>query len=247
MSDIAFILGPVVFQDFEVAAGIGFGGQQRLAIHQLPGGARVIDALGREDADITMSGFFSGQDATLRARALDEMRALGATLPLTWDVFFYSVVIRDFKADYQNGFWIPYRLVCTVLRDEASALVETGLSLAGSVLGDIGAAAGEALSGIDLGPVQTALAAPGALTRGTSAFGVAASSLAGAQFTITGGLGSAGATLGAASSTLSATTDAASGARALASATGAASRLGALASARGFVGRAAVNLANAGT
>lgn len=247
MSDIAFILGPVVFQDFEVAAGIGFGGQQRLAIHQLPGGARVIDALGRQDADITVSGIFSGQDATLRARALDEMRALGATLPLTWDVFFYSVVIRDFKADYQNGFWIPYRLVCTVLRDEASALLETSLSLAGSVLADIGAAAGEALGAIDLGPVQTALAAPGAFTSGTSGFGVAASSLAGVRSAIAAGLGSAGATLGAASSTLSANTDAASGAAALASATNAAGQLGALASARGYVGRAAVNLANAST
>ena len=110
MSNISFILGPVVFQDFEAAAGIAFGGQQRLVVHTLPGGVRVIDALGRDDAEITVAGTFSGQDATLRARLLDELRVSGATLPLTWDVFFYNVVIRDFQADYRNGYWIPFRL-----------------------------------------------------------------------------------------------------------------------------------------
>ena len=193
MSDIAFILGPVVFQDFEVAAGIGFGGEQRLAVHKLPGGVRVIDALGRDDAEITVNGIFSGEDATLRARLLDELRASGAVLPLTWDVFFYSVVIRNFQADYQNGYWIPYRLACTVLRDEASALIETAISLAGSVLSDIGAAAmsGFDLGGVDLGFAQSALSAPQAMTRGTGAYGLATSSLATAQSAIGGGIAGA--------------------------------------------------------
>ena len=70
MSDIALLLGPVAFQDFELPANIGFGGEQRLAVHCLPGGARVIDVLGRDDAEITFSGIFSGSDATLRARTL---------------------------------------------------------------------------------------------------------------------------------------------------------------------------------
>jgi hypothetical protein len=249
MSDIAFILGPVVFQDFEVFAGIGFGGEQRLAVHKLPGGVRVIDALGRDDAEITVQGIFSGEDATLRARLLDELRASGAALPLTWDVFFYSVIIRDFQADYQNGYWIPYRLACTVLRDEASALVETAISLAGSVLSDIGSAvmSGFDLGGVDLGGAQSALSAPGAMTRGTGAYGLASSSLAAAQSAIGGGIAGAGGSLGAASSTLSATTDPLAGAGALAGATSAAGQLGALSTARGYIGRAAVNLANAGT
>jgi hypothetical protein len=249
MSDIAFILGPVVFQDFEVAAGIGFGGEQRLAVHKLPGGVRVIDALGRDDAEITVNGIFSGEDATLRARLLDELRASGAALPLTWDVFFYSVVIRDFQADYQNGYWIPYRLACTVLRDEASALIDTAISLAGSVLSDIGSAlmSGFDLGGVDLGGAQSTLSAQAAMTRGTGAYGLASSSLAAAQSAIGGGIAGAGSLLGAASSTLSATTDPLTGAGALAGATSAAGQLGALSTARGYVGRAAVNLANAGT
>lgn len=97
MSGIALILGPVVFQDFEAAAGIRFGGEQRIIVHKLPGGTRVIDSLGRDDAEITLSGTFSGPDGTLRARMLDELRAEGSVLPLTWDVFFYSVVHSRFS------------------------------------------------------------------------------------------------------------------------------------------------------
>ena len=150
MPDVALVLGPIVFADFEVSSGIGFGGRQRLAVHQLPGGERVVDALGRDDAEIVISGIFSGHDATLRARALDELRSTAVTLPLTWDVFFYSVVIRELHADYRNAFWIPYRLTCTVLRDEASALIETALSISASLLAVVGFAAGQVLGGLDV-------------------------------------------------------------------------------------------------
>ena len=109
MSNVALLLGPVSFQSFEIPARINFGGAQRLAIHRLPGGTRVIDALGRDDSDISFSGTFSGPQATLRARAIDEMRVAGFSIPLTWDVFFYNVIIKKFEADYHSGWWIPYR------------------------------------------------------------------------------------------------------------------------------------------
>ena len=154
MANTTLLLGPVVFQDFEVPCGINFGGKQRLAVHRLPGGVRVIDALGRDDADICFAGIFCGDDATLRARLMDEMRASGALLPLTWDVFFYTVVISQFQADYATTNWIPYRITCTVLRDEASALIEAALSLGATVLSDIGTAVGQAASGgVDLSPL----------------------------------------------------------------------------------------------
>ena len=103
MSDVALLLGPIVFQDFEIPAGINFGGRQRLALHHLPGGFRIINALGRDDAQISFSGIFTGSDATLRARSLDELRVAGIALPLTWDVLFYTVLIAEFRADYCNG------------------------------------------------------------------------------------------------------------------------------------------------
>src|SRR4051812_20099813 len=110
MTDVLLLLGPVVFQDFEIPSGVNFGGKQRLALHRLPGGERVIDALGRDDAEIGFSGIFTGPDATLRARSLDELRSAGVMLPLTWDIFYYTVLISDFHADYRNGSWNPYSL-----------------------------------------------------------------------------------------------------------------------------------------
>ena len=86
-------------------------------------------------------------------------------------MLFYTVLISEFRADYRNGWWIPYRIVCTVLQDEASALLHRSISLATAALADIGARCQRCRSaGIDLSPLQTALAAPGATTRGTSAY-----------------------------------------------------------------------------
>jgi len=157
------LIGPVLLQDFELPERVLWGGRQRLAVHRLPGGRRVVDAMGRDDADIVWSGVFSGADAVLRARELDLMRATGGVWPLTWGSFFYSVVVARFDADYSRENWIPYRIACTVLRDEASAVVEEGLSLAAGVLGDVGMAAGL----FDLGAAVGLMAAPSALRPGT--------------------------------------------------------------------------------
>lgn len=81
MSDIALLLGPIAFQEFEVPSGVNFGGRQRLAVHRLPTGLRIVDTLGRDDADICFAGIFTGSDATLRARSIDEMRVAGMIVP----------------------------------------------------------------------------------------------------------------------------------------------------------------------
>jgi hypothetical protein len=246
MPDIVLLLGPVAFQDFEIPSGINFGGRQRLALHRLPGGARIIDALGRDDAEISFSGIFSGSDATLRARSLDEMRADGMTFPLMWDVFFYTVLISDFHADYRNGWWIPYRITCTVLRDEASSLIGQVVSLAASALSDIGAASGYAGdAGIDLSSLQTALGAPDATVRGTAAYSATQSSLGDGLSVVDGSIDAANARLatvdpaGAGSST--------DGAARLIDATDAAGQLSSLTCASSYIRRATINLTNAST
>jgi hypothetical protein len=246
MSDVALLLGPIVFQDFEIPAGINFGGRQRLALHRLPGGSRVIDALGRDDAQISFTGIFTGSDATLRARALDELRVAGIALPLTWDVLFYTVLIAEFHADYRNGSWIPYRIVCTVLRDEASALLQTVVSLATAALADIGTAAGHASdAGVDLTALQLAIAAPGATTCGTSAYTAAQSSLADARSSFGNSINAADATLATASVTDA--DSAQSGVAGLLAATDATGQLSSLTLADAYVRRTAANLMNAST
>ena len=246
MSDIVLLLGPIVFKDFEIPAGISFGGAQRLAIHRLPGGARVIDALGRDDAALSFTGIFTGADATLRARAVDELRSLGLPLPFTWDVFFYSVVIASFQADYRNSNWIPYRISCTVIRDEAAAIVETAISTATSALADVTTALASAgTAGIGFFGTQSAIVAPGATTSGTAAFAAAQSSLAGAQSTLNAGL-VASENLLEGTNLIGAST-ANAGIAGLSQATNAAGQLSQITQARSYLGRAAVNLANAST
>jgi hypothetical protein len=246
MGSTTLLLGPVVFQDFEVPGGINFGGTQRLAIHRLPGGVRVIDALGRDDADISFSGIFSGDNATLRARLLDEMRAEGLLLPLPWDVFYYSVIISSFKADYCTSNWIPYTVTCSVLQDEASALVETALSLGASVLSDIGSAVSQALSGgVDLSSLSSLLADPSSSVRDTAAYNAAQSGLVAAQSTLTGSVAAAQAALP--STALTSPGTASDGVSALTGALGASQQLGQLSVAQAFLGRASTNLLNAST
>ncbi len=245
MSNIALLLGPVLFQGFEVPERIGFGGRQRMAVHDLPGGARVIDALGRDDTPVVFGGVLSGPDASLRAHEIDLLRAQGAPLPLTWDSYFYTVVIADFRATYTRANWIPYRIVCTVLRDEAEALVQTGLTLLTQSTADLGSAASLLGGSVDLTGANAALAAPGATTLGTGAYSAAQSALAGTQSAVSGAITTAEGTLGPIAAGGFAGGDAAGGIAALGGATGAAGQLAALSAAQGYLGRTATNLANA--
>jgi hypothetical protein len=228
-------LGPLTLRGFELPESIAWGGRQRLAVHRLPGGARVIDALGRDDAQITWSGVFAGTDAALRARLVDLVRADGSVWPLSWAGFFYSVVVSSFQADFARDNWIPYRIACTVLRDEAEAVVALAVSLGGDALADLAAADG--FGAVDLSAPLGALSAGGAATPGTGAYGAAADALRGASGAIEGGLAQQGAVL------VAAPLGTAAG---LAGATAAAGQLAGLAGARGYVGRAQANLAQAG-
>jgi hypothetical protein len=171
MSDFSLTLGPVAFAGFEMPSSITLGGKQRLAIHKLPGGIRIIDALGADPADLAWSGIFTGPDAADRARILDTLRVAGLQLLLSWDAFLYTVVIENFDADYRSPWWIPYRLSCAVVRDEAAALVTGLLSLAPAITDDL------ATAGAFAATAAVAVSAPGATTAGTAAYTVASAAL----------------------------------------------------------------------
>ncbi len=171
MSDFSLTHGPVAFAGFELPSSITLGGRQRLAIHRLPGGLRIIDALGADPADLAWSGIFTGPDAGDRARMLDTLRVAGQPMLLAWDAFLYSVIIESFQADYRSPWWIPYRLSCSVLQDEAANVVTAALSLVPAITGDLTAAGTYATAAV------ASVAVAGATTAGTAAYTAANATL----------------------------------------------------------------------
>jgi hypothetical protein len=173
-------LGPLTLEAFEVPSRVRLGGAQALAVHKLPGGVRVIDAMGRDDADVVWSGYFAGPSAGVRARLLDALRVAGAALPLSWDAFCYSVIISEASLDYHNPWWIGYRIVCKVVVDLARGVPPVADDFGTAVLDDLASASGF----FDLADASAASAAPGALAVGTQAHQSALVSLTTAGSTI---------------------------------------------------------------
>jgi hypothetical protein len=136
------ILGPVPFTDWQVPAKVPIGGEQALKVHKQPGGSRVIDAMGRDDMDLSWEGTFTDVAGYATARLLDVLRAAGSPLLLSFDTFSYQVVIRQFTADFERENWIPYRITCAVIQDNAAALISQGLDLLSSAVGDVDSALG---------------------------------------------------------------------------------------------------------
>ncbi|KVW15387.1 hypothetical protein WK91_18290 [Burkholderia cepacia] len=134
-------LGDVLFADLEVPERIPFGGDQSLVVHKLVGGARQIDAMGRDDLPPEWSGIFLGADALSRAKYLDAQRIAGASLPLVWSEFFYDVVIRRFEANFEREWMIPYRIVCEIVKDHSQPQTSlTGPSINDLISSDLSSA-----------------------------------------------------------------------------------------------------------
>jgi hypothetical protein len=129
MTDTTLVLGEFQFGALEIPAEIEFGGTQRLSIHELVGGVRVIDAMGRSDKPLSWSGLLLGSGrqtaggpivdtpAVQRAQFLDGLRIGGQVQELSFGEFRYQVIVREFSANYQRHYQIPYRIVCEVVQD----------------------------------------------------------------------------------------------------------------------------------
>lgn len=132
--------GDFAFAGTEVPARLPFGGEQSLVEHKLPGGARVVDAMGRDDMPLEWHGIFVGAGALARARALDAMRVDGLPLVLTWSEMAYSVVIKSFKADFEQKFQIPYSICCVVVKDRTSSSAGARAGIDDAMQGDMATA-----------------------------------------------------------------------------------------------------------
>jgi len=136
MSTITLTLGGVVFTGMEIPAAISWGGAQAHQTHKMLGGARVIDALGRDDRPITWAGRFQGANALTRAQTIDQMRASGQQVALTWDNFSYLVLVAEFSPDYQRTYQIPYSISLEVV-SSSPAVASSKATLDDLVDGDV--------------------------------------------------------------------------------------------------------------
>ena len=250
-------LGPVVFQAQEVPERIAIGGTQALKVHKLPGGQRVIDAMGRDDASLAWTGIMFGPGAEQRLLLLDSLRVSGQPITLAFGTMSYTVVVADFKGDYRRTNWCEYSISCEVVQDNAAQFADALPTLLQQVTGDIGAAASiipgdlAPIAGV-VGDAQTALAVTGALSQGSAAFTAAAGSLNAATTAVGGGIASAGASIAG----LAGATGILGTATGFGATDGAIAAMGAavtstgdvagLVTASGYLGRVTTNLTNAG-
>ena len=137
-------LGGIVFDDFSTPERMMFGGAQMMVVHKLPGGSRVIDTLGPDEANITWRGEFFGDDnAYATALALDAMRASGQVVPLTFGGQFRSVIIDTFIAEIRRfPSWVAYQISCTVYQNpQQGSLIPSFGSIDSLVVSDFSSAA----------------------------------------------------------------------------------------------------------
>ena len=118
--DTTINLGAVQFANSEIPERISWGGSQRIAVHELVGGQRQLDAMGRSDRPLIWSGIFFGPNATARARYLDTMRTQGAQQKLTFGQFAFNVIVKEFEPEYERFYQIPYRISLEVIADLAN-------------------------------------------------------------------------------------------------------------------------------
>jgi hypothetical protein len=109
-----------VFRETEVPEDIVFGGTQKLAVHELIGGGRQVDAMGRREKDLDWGGLILGPDAMDRAFHLENLRVQGNPLTLTWGRLNYLVAIEEFLPKYQRFYQIPYTIRCVVINNNTA-------------------------------------------------------------------------------------------------------------------------------
>lgn len=129
-----------LFGGTEVPESISFGGAQKVVVHELVGGKRVADAMGRADKPLAWHGLMRGTAALERARYLDYLRVAGLPLVLTWHEMQYSVILESFEADFQRFYQIPYHVSFLVVDDLARPVTAVvALTIDDELNQDIGA------------------------------------------------------------------------------------------------------------
>jgi hypothetical protein len=110
-------LGEILFNGAEVPEVINGGGSQLQSIHQLIGGLRIVDTLGRSDIDISLKGIFSGIASVERVKYLDYLRISGNQVSFNYSQYSYLVVVKSLAWNMRMAYQIGYEITLTVVQD----------------------------------------------------------------------------------------------------------------------------------
>lgn len=110
-------LGEILLNGAEVPQVVNGGGEQLMKVHQLIGGNRVIDTLGRSDTDIKVSGLFRGIISMERLQYLDYLRINGQQVSFTYSIYNYLVVVKSLQWRLKMVYQFEYDMTLTVVQD----------------------------------------------------------------------------------------------------------------------------------
>ncbi len=138
------IIDEITLANFEVPERIALPGRQKVVIHQMIGGKRVLDVLGVEYDALTWSGIINGPDASSRVQLFEAKRDAGKVVTLTCDDFSFDGVITSFAPVYEYEFRRPYSIEIAVLKRNDTPVKVDALTgaLTGLVNSDVGSALG---------------------------------------------------------------------------------------------------------
>jgi hypothetical protein len=117
MTDTLLSLGGFTFSGWSIPERISGGGKQRLAIHRLTGGARVIDVMGWDANKVGFSGRFRGAAAMSGIRLLETLARVGVPVVLSYWTNRYQVLVGEFSWQFERYYEISYTLSLEVLAD----------------------------------------------------------------------------------------------------------------------------------
>lgn len=126
------ILGHLVLTGIEVPDHLQVGGRQMMVIHRLPGGQRIIDALGNDPGRLELRGRFLGANAQGRAQSIEQMRNAGKAISFSAAGLSLSVLISDFSYRYEDkGALCAYSLTLEALNASSVRIEKNEFELFG--------------------------------------------------------------------------------------------------------------------
>jgi len=117
MTDTPVLLGGFAFTSWGIPERINGGGRQRMVVHQLIGGTRVVDVMGWEPDQIRFAGRLRGSAAMLNARLVETLARSGNATVFSYWTNRYQVVVDSFSWSFQRYYEIPFEICLTVVAD----------------------------------------------------------------------------------------------------------------------------------